>query len=428
MRRDRPTAVVVLRLSVLSLFFTTFSLAGGENKVCEYEASPQDHTNRAPLTMSNRYSLYDDIESLLFASYLVQDIALFNNWNDIVGVEELQDPDFFKTLPRTISEVLDWMRSNMGVLHKARFWTMRAYDPGFVLNGLEAMVKQQQLSTGEQREEDATVELLDDDFGFRGYKSKPVYGITRNPGRKRLTVVFRGSINARDWQQDFKVQGKEVPLTPEELRKTVPNPDASLLNAFENVVVHAGFYEYLFESCEDHEKPKIETIIEEVMKRVKDPENEGYRVFFTGHSLGGALATLAAVAAGLSNDVAKSITLVTFASPHVMKGSAAVAFRELESKDRIRHLRITNHDDAVPQGLEPLGYVHTGIHLSLQNKNHSLTASSQEEFTVWTTKMRVSYLWFLGNPSHKLQVHKKRLDKAKEDLSKNSLDGLFTGQ
>jgi hypothetical protein len=263
---------------------------------------------------------------------------------------------------------------------------------------------------------------LDDEFAFHGRDSKIVWGITRNPVEKRLVVVFRGSITPRDWEQDFKVQAKEVALAADALRCIVPNPDEELFHALANVQFHSGFHEYLFE-MEHNDETKFHKIVREVLKRVKEPRNEGYTVYITGHSLGGALATLAASALALNNDVKKPIKLLSFASPHVGKSDFAQAFRHLEKAGRIQHLRITNDDDAVPQGLGVFGYMHTGLHLNLSKDTHTLQPSSQDEFSL--SDLNVSGKWFIGNPSHLLQEHRKRLDVAKNDLVSRTFDGIF---
>eukprot|EP00957_Ditylum_brightwellii_P109953 8387037-Ditylum_brightwellii.AAC.1 len=65
------------------------------------------------------------------------------------------------------------------------------------------------------------------------------------------------------------------------------------------------------------EEPKFNQIMEHVRRLLND--NPDYEVWFTGHSLGGALATLAASAAAVLDDIKKPIKLVSFASPQVGK-------------------------------------------------------------------------------------------------------------
>jgi Lipase (class 3) len=70
----------------------------------------------------------------------------------------------------------------------------------------------------------------------------------------------------------------------------------------------------------------------------------------TGHSLGGALATLFgfATAAEPDTEMPKPVTVVSFASPYVGDESFRSAHRVLESTGRLRHVRVTAHKDLIP--------------------------------------------------------------------------------
>jgi Lipase (class 3) len=70
----------------------------------------------------------------------------------------------------------------------------------------------------------------------------------------------------------------------------------------------------------------------------------------TGHSLGGALATLFGFAAAAEPDTAipKPVTVVSFASPYVGDESFRSAHQVLESTGRLRHVRVTAHKDLIP--------------------------------------------------------------------------------
>jgi hypothetical protein len=80
---------------------------------------------------------------------------------------------------------------------------------------------------------------------------------------------------------------------------------------------------------------------------------QGYPIQVTGHSLGGALATLAAHP--LSRDFGFDVTLVTFGSPRVYDASAAKDLDSLVKKS----YRIQHHDDLVPR-VPKLNYRHVG--------------------------------------------------------------------
>jgi len=83
-------------------------------------------------------------------------------------------------------------------------------------------------------------------------------------------------------------------------------------------------------------------------------------LYVTGHSLGGAIATLFAYR--YANEVnfvdhRGPLNLVTFASPHVGDGSFAAAFKKLEKENLIRHTRVAISSDPVPKGLALAPYL-----------------------------------------------------------------------
>lgn len=69
----------------------------------------------------------------------------------------------------------------------------------------------------------------------------------------------------------------------------------------------------------------------------------------TGHSLGAALATLFAFEAAAEPDdlIPKPVSLFSFAGPYVGDESFRSAHTLLESRGKLRHLRVTNHKDVV---------------------------------------------------------------------------------
>ena len=76
----------------------------------------------------------------------------------------------------------------------------------------------------------------------------------------------------------------------------------------------------------------------------------GYSLYVTGHRLGGALATLFGFYASASPAINAPVTIVSVASPRVGNVEFARAFVGLESRGRVRHLRIANHRDPVTLG------------------------------------------------------------------------------
>lgn len=113
-----------------------------------------------------------------------------------------------------------------------------------------------------------------------------MYAIVVSPANKRVTVTFRGSVNANDWitnawglfvMTDFKLPG----YTSEE------NAQRDTRQSYGRV--HEGFYNYLFDKTKKGENESCKSKSEEIMGILTDLfENEckGYSLCVTGHSLG----------------------------------------------------------------------------------------------------------------------------------------------
>jgi len=113
-----------------------------------------------------------------------------------------------------------------------------------------------------------------------------VYAIFVSPENKRVTVAFRGSVNANDWianthnlgvMTDFKLPG----YTSEEAELRDSR------NSYGRV--HEGFYNYLFGKTAKGANGSYKSKSEEIMGLLVDlfdKECKGYSLFVTGHSLG----------------------------------------------------------------------------------------------------------------------------------------------
>jgi len=125
------------------------------------------------------------------------------------------------------------------------------------------------------------------------------------------------------------------------------------------VRVHAGFYAAF---------RKIESKLREVLTA----QDEAKAVYLTGHSLGGALALVAAAAFGGNDKLGDRIAAVyTFGAPRV--GGA-----DFPNLVKAPHYRVVNSGDVVP--LVPpnwlTGYVHTGMPILLKpNSDHPIRRS-----------------------------------------------------
>jgi hypothetical protein len=183
-------------------------------------------------------------------------------------------------------------------------------------------------------------------------ESELVYAIGVNPQKCRITVIFRGSVTTTDFVVDSRI-GLVQAKHPRQFNVVNENngsssSDTTTNNDDDDVGIHQGFYEYLMSSG------KYIEIMKHLQQLLLDvPIRKTYKIYITGHSLGGALATLFGFYASCSSDTTSSpvlplpITIVSVASPRVGNIAFAQAFVELESLGKVRHLRIANHKDPV---------------------------------------------------------------------------------
>ena len=164
-----------------------------------------------------------------------------------------------------------------------------------------------------------------------------VYTIIENPAKQRIEVVFRGSSSRFDWKQNIKTIKKKVKNPVKEMKETLPN-----------IRIHRGFSEVLLETDDrrkmndctnDDYLPIMNEIIDQIIPLMKN----GYRLWITGHSLGGALATLFSFYAATNTKILEfnggPVTAYTFCSPKVGNKQFREAYQYLEERGKLRHAR-----------------------------------------------------------------------------------------
>jgi Lipase (class 3) len=185
-----------------------------------------------------------------------------------------------------------------------------------------------------------------------------VYGICVNNAKKQITLIFRGCTTTKDWRISA-----DPFLTKQEIRLNVTDEKAMYIS------IHRGFYNYLLHPSHSAtgtlQKNKFERICDNLQRLLE--RYPGYRIYCTGHSLGGALATVFAFEFAVSSTTAATtmtptpsdpVTCITFASPMVGNLSFEQAFRELECQGRLRALRVTNHFDIFTQLPDRASYLY----------------------------------------------------------------------
>jgi len=257
------------------------------------------------------------------------------------------------------------------------------------------------------------------DFQNDGLGRRCSYEITRNPIKNRLVVIFRGTCTPMDVFKDarFTTDTLDVKEIAKHISPTVQN---MLLD--KKITLHKGFREYMFKDVPLHPFSAFDMIENKLATLMEMKENKGYEIYITGHSLGGALATLAGFALAMSDNFKQPIKLITFASPQPGRGDLADAIEELGDMGRIYHCRVTNNNDYVPQigvlsniyrywqlmtfrkPIESIeGYRHSGVHLNLfEKKKPTFTQSISHTKSTGANGMKFSKkIWNVVN-YHKL--------------------------
>ena len=159
-------------------------------------------------------------------------------------------------------------------------------------------------------------------------------GITLNHKEKRINVIFRGSDELSDWLYNMFICQTKIN---------------------EGMYVHGGFYKLLYKN---DLYSQLFLTVESLLKKYNN-----YNLNITGHSLGGALATLFGYL--LSDDLTNMINIISFASPRVGNKKWALSFN---NKKNLNHYRIVNQKDVVT-AIPYIYYSHCGNYISVNNKS-----------------------------------------------------------
>ena len=199
-------------------------------------------------------------------------------------------------------------------------------------------------------------------------QSDVVYGIMCNRQQKKVNVVFRGTVNSHNWLMNMKYCMTKL-LNP--IKEKYPGKNDVL-------DLHTGFSLYMTRRRKDTGLSKVQEIFEKVdaIGREMAPDGD-YNLGITGHSLGGALATLLGFYAASSEQFAhlKTVRVFTYAAPRVGASSFLHAYQHLERTGKIRHARFSCTNDLVPlvpfcnfDGFQPWKwqyYKHVGMRVQL---------------------------------------------------------------
>jgi len=280
-------------------------------------------------------------------------------------------------------------------------------------------------------------------------KQRP-HAILVNETQQSITVVFCGCVAQEDFKSD----------TGSDLVK-VPNPVLNSSLKIPTIKLHTGFSEYLLKKNTSEEKCRLDCILQDLKDLLK--KYPGYRVYFTGHSLGAALSTLCGFYAATHNDiiaVSGPIQIFSIASPLIGNRDFLLAFQCLEREGRLQHLRICKEEDMItllpfetPKLRSPISlkgkcnlYMICGMQLLLTDKSetdspypyklyfpqdqngcedYAEEVKTQFEGTTSSFKLLAANDFKKLMEHHSYKEYEMRLDFCKDALSHFTIDDLY---
>ena len=167
------------------------------------------------------------------------------------------------------------------------------------------------------------------------------YAISVDPLQRRVMVVFRGAITAEDWKSALKLRFHKI-LNP-------VKDDFEGKKKF--LRVFSGLYTYLFRKRKDTGTTKYDEIANMAHKYGLERIGQDYKLFVTGHSLGGALTNFFSFYASTDERFTKNgpVKGIAFASPYMGGHSWADSFRHQERMKKLQVVQVRNSSDVIPR-------------------------------------------------------------------------------
>jgi hypothetical protein len=311
--------------------------------------------------------LYDEADSMLQVALLIYTVTDLRTLAKKKNTK-LRTPERILTLPVDLGTCLEMIEENIDIIkeecgdddHQMTMSALQSIQQRYEKHTLPSPTSSQSSQNGAghlwwnpfSQDENIEIQKIGSPsliaYGDENPLSDLVYAVGVDPLHKRVTVAFRGSVTPADFLTDACIS---INLQPNPVK-------GAEVGQNETVGLHHGFYDYLLKVRKDDDgKNKYEEILGHVNALFEESEErqKEYKLYVTGHSLGGALATLFSfhvAASALNGDdnnkaIPTPVTCVSVASPRVGEGSFQRAFRLLEERGLLRHLRIANDRDPV---------------------------------------------------------------------------------
>lgn len=320
--------------------------------------------------VSKRGSVFEESKAMLTLSDMMYVFSALRAHAIRAGDEDLQRS---LRVPQISTKLVPPILENLHLLKKGG-----DFEAGFVERALSTVNEAE--FRANSRESSEVIEFgdsSDDDV------NSCVYGIGVNRSARRMTVWFRGTVagpnGLNHWSKNF-----DTTLRLEE------NPIDDMLESTPTLCLHRGFVRAILGR-------RRQIMLKILQYRREHPETEDFPLFVSGHSLGGALATLFGFYACQEPAFTKNgpVRVYTFAAPPVGNGAFSKVFRRLEDDGRIRLARIHNALDPVPSAFALTRYTHVGLGIELNFPDYEIIQEDRSSVKKIATI-------FKGRGEHKL--------------------------
>lgn len=261
-----------------------------------------------------------------------------------------------------------------------------------------------------------------------------VYAVIVNLTKRWVGVIFRGTIGLTDANTDRDFRLDEKSFFESEDFINVPGGKPA---------THKGFTEFLFSARakDSTARPYVDRILACVdceFENNPDVKGKGFKLFVSGHSLGGGLSNLFAFRVAQLKSrghesvkhLPTTVKCMSFAAPCVGNHDFNKEYQVLEQKGFLRHIRVSNEGDAVPTNNIPppfsfalmgsaYNYTQNGVNIFLRPKE-DMVVSYRNTKDMWSQTGLDSI------SIHGLPEYEKRLAlPANKEIFKQTIEELY---
>ncbi|CAO2835254.1 unnamed protein product [Amaranthus hypochondriacus] len=229
-------------------------------------------------------------------------------------------------------------------------------------------------------------------------------------GRREVVIALRGTATCLEWLENLRATLAPVP----EPKKLLNNNN---VGPYGPPLVESGFLS-LYTSGSDMWPSLQDAIRMEVRQILQTFKEEALSITITGHSLGAALATLAAYDIKTMFNRAPLVTVVSFGGPRV----GNLSFRSLVDKQGIKILRVVNPSDLI---IKVPGFVTNNNDQCVSCKNKKLSKNTRKVNKTTHYKYNVKNKFIFKNNNNVHNINNKSYSK-KVDSDSNPLKRLIS--